>query len=271
MEFDQELIIVRGGGDLATGVVHKLWSMGKKVLVLETEKPAAIRRFVAFSEAIYNGEMVVEGARSIKVEDLVDRKSLDAIWEQDAIPVLIDPEGKSIEKWNPAVVIDAIIAKKNLGTNRSMAPLTIGLGPGFTAGKDVHVVIETMRGPSLGEIITNGQAILNTGIPGKILGVDKERVIHAPADGILHNICKIGDVVKKGDTITYIENSVGNVKVQATIEGVLRGLIREGYEVKNGFKIADIDPRLEMKDCCGNITDKAKTIAESVAIVLGNS
>ncbi len=268
MELQGEVIVVRGGGDIATGVIHKLWSMGKKVLVLETAKPAAIRRLVAFSEAIYNGEMIVEGAKAIKVEEWEDSSEIEAVWDQQAIPIVIDPEGRSIVKWKPTVVIDAIIAKKNLGTRIEMAPLTIGLGPGFEAGKDVHIVIETMRGPSLGEIITNGKAIPNTGVPGKILGVDKDRVIHAPIEGILHNIREIGDLVEKGETIAYIEGDKMQVKIEATINGVLRGLIRDGYQVKKGFKIADIDPRQSEIVFCNKITDKAKTIAKSVEIVL---
>lgn len=268
MEVQQELIIVRGGGDLATGVIHKLWTMGKKLLILETEKPSAIRRLVAFSEAIYSGEMIVEDVKAVKVEDYKNIQSLEMVWKQRGIPIVVDPEGESIDYWKPTVVIDAIIAKRNLGTRIDMAPLTIGLGPGFEAGKDVHVVVETMRGSSLGSVIRSGNALPNTGVPGKIAGVDKERVIHAPSSGILYNVRRIGEVVRQGDIIAYIENDGRREFIKATIDGVLRGLIRNEYPVKKGFKIADIDPRIGEVERCNKITDKAKVIAESVGCVI---
>ncbi|MBQ8734342.1 MAG: EF2563 family selenium-dependent molybdenum hydroxylase system protein, partial [Anaerotignum sp.] len=172
--------------------------------------------------------------------------------------------GKSIEQLKPMVVVDGILAKKNLGTHKEMAPITVALGPGFTAGEDVDAVIETMRGHSLGRVIYEGKAIKNTGIPGMVGGYTKERVIHSPAEGILRNVSEITDTVKQGEIIAVIETKTGNVPVEATIDGLLRGLIRDGYPVTKGFKIADIDPRLDEYENCFTISDKARCIAGGV-------
>ena len=251
---DRNLVIVRGGGDLATGTIIKLYNAGFKVLVLDIEKPSAIRRNVSFCEAMYTGEQTVEGITCHKAETVKDAERMLA---EGKLCILKDPEGDAIYELNPVCVIDAIIAKKNLGTRIDMAPVVIGLGPGFTAGEDVHAVIETMRGHNLGRIIYSGCAVPNTGIPGKIAGFDKERVIHSPADGVMKNIKSITDTVKKDDVIA----KVGDVPVIATLDGILRGLIRDGYPVTKGFKIADIDPRKEQIDNCFTVSDKARCIA----------
>ena len=257
-----DLIVVRGGGDLATGVVHRLWSAGLRVLVLETAHPAAIRRQVSLCEAVYEGETAVEGMRGLRVETLADA---DAVWAQNAVPVLIDPTGACLPQARPAVLVDAIIAKKNLGTTREMAPLTIALGPGFVAGQDVDAVVETKRGHRLGRIIREGSAIPNTGIPGVIGGYGAERVIHAQAAGVFMNVRKIGDLVEKGETIATIRTPEGaEIPVTAQIPGILRGLLRSGYPVTPGFKIADIDPRREELSNCFLISDKSRCIAGSV-------
>ena len=192
------------------------------------------------------------------------------------MPVLVDPEGTCIASLQPKVIVDAILAKRNLGTNRKMAPLTIALGPGFTAGEDVDVVIETKRGHNLGRVIREGCAYPNTGIPGIIGGYGAERVIHAPAAGILKNKSKIGDIVEKDQVIAIIEeigstegkNEKTQVEVTATLSGLLRGLIRDNYSVTKGFKIADIDPRKEELANCFTISDKARCIAGSVLEVI---
>ncbi|MBS6578776.1 MAG: EF2563 family selenium-dependent molybdenum hydroxylase system protein, partial [Clostridiales bacterium] len=199
-----DLIIVRGAGDLATGTIHRLKKSGFRLLVLETDHPAAIRRQVALSEAVYCKSACVEGVEAVRVED--EKQMLDA-WKNEKVPVLVDPKGESIASMQPKVVVDAILAKRNLGTNKNMAPITIALGPGFTAGDDVDVVIETKRGHNLGRVIREGSAYPNTGIPGIIGGYGAERVIHAPADGILKNKSKIGDIVEKGQVIAVIEAS----------------------------------------------------------------
>ena len=240
-----EVILVRGGGDLATGTIHRLWSAGLKVLVLEAERPAAIRRQVSVSEAVYEGEAVV--------------------WCRGDVPVMVDPKGALIPQVRPAVVVDAILAKRNLGTTRDMAPLTIALGPGFTAGEDVDFVVETKRGHRLGRIIREGIAVPNTGVPGVIGGYSAERVVHAAREGIFHELRAIGDVVEPGDVIAEIEAFDGTrTPVTTCIGGILRGLLRDGYPVTMGFKVADIDPRREELENCFLISDKARCIAGSV-------
>lgn len=307
------LIICRGAGDLATGIIHRLHRAGHRVIALETDYPAAIRRQVSFCEAVYDGSAAVEGVTARLVPALNnteiateadaetdaeigteiytetysglndmpaahtasekwDRSVIEAVLEAGEVPLLIDPKGESIALLKPDVVIDAIIAKRNLGTTIDMAPLVIGVGPGFTAGNDVHLVIESMRGHNLARIITNGMAQPNTGVPGNIAGFTSERVIHAPAAGYIHDVRKIGDIVQKGDEIARIypdKGSYGNalseyVPVNATITGIIRGLIREGYYFKEGFKIADIDPRESELTNCFTISDKARSIAGSV-------
>lgn len=257
----KELVIVRGGGDIATGTIYKLVKSGFRVLVLETAAPSAIRRNVAFSEAVYDG--------TAKVEDMTCRmaetyEEAEQIMSRGEPALMIDPEGKCLEHWKPLALVDAILAKKNLGTRRDMAPITIALGPGFTAGEDVDAVIETKRGHQLGRVIREGAAIANTGIPGIIAGVGKDRVIHSPEVGILHNVCHITDTVEKGQTIACLETDHGIVEIPATIDGLLRGLIRDRYPVTKGFKIADIDPRIEEYNNCFTISDKARCIAGGV-------
>lgn len=291
------LIICRGAGDLATGIIHRLHWAGHRVIALETDYPAAIRRQVSFCEAVYDGSAAVEGVTARLVPALADAETdtetysgindtpaahivsekwdssaIEAVLEAGEVPLLIDPKGESIALLKPDVVVDAIIAKKNLGTTIDMAPLVIGVGPGFTAGQDVHLVIESMRGHNLARIITDGMAQPNTGVPGNIAGFTSERVIHAPAAGYIHDVRKIGDIVQKGDEIARIypdkesyDNALSEyVPVNATITGIIRGLIREGYYFRKGFKIADIDPRESEITNCFTISDKARSIAGSV-------
>ena len=291
------LIICRGAGDLATGIIHRLHRAGHRVIALETDYPAAIRRQVSFCEAVYDGSAAVEGVTARLVPALADAETdtetysgindtpaahivsekwdssaIEAVLEAGEVPLLIDPKGESIELLKPDVVVDAIIAKKNLGTTINMAPLVLGVGPGFTAGQDVHLVIESMRGHNLARIITDGMAQPNTGVPGNIAGFTSERVIHAPAAGYIHDVRKIGDIVQKGDEIARIypdkesyDNALSEyVPVNATITGIIRGLIREGYYFRKGFKIADIDPRESELTNCFTISDKARSIAGSV-------
>ena len=273
----KDLIVVRGAGDLATGTIHRLKKAGFRLLVLEAEHPAAIRRQVALSEAVYAGSARVEDVEAVRMDvDLAEKKNrkelleqeMERIWKKDGVPVLVDPAGLSIAALRPAVVVDAILAKKNLGTTKEMAPLVIALGPGFTAGEDVDVVIETKRGHNLGREIRSGSAVPNTGIPGIIGGYGKERVMHAQAEGILRNAASIGDIVEARAVIAEIETENGIVPVEASLSGLLRGLIRDGYPVTKGFKIADIDPRKEELQNCFTISDKARCIAGSVLEVI---
>lgn len=265
------LIICRGGGDLATGIVHRLFRAGFPVLVLETDSPAAIRRQVSFSEAVYDGTATVEGVTAERIAS-ANRASVNHVLEEGRVPLLVDPEGSSIPLLKPDIVVDAIIAKKNLGTAKEMAPLVIGVGPEFTAGEDVDLVVESMRGHNLARIFTTGAALPNTGIPGNIGGFTKERVLHAEAAGYMKNIRQIGDIVEKGEEIARIYEKMTEdgtfsgsyVSVEASISGIIRGLIREGYHFQKGFKIADIDPRESELANCFTISDKARSIGGSV-------
>lgn len=265
------LIICRGGGDLATGIVHRLFRAGFQVLVLETDSPAAIRRQVSFSEAVYDGTATVEGVTAERIAS-ANRASVNHVLEGGRVPLLVDPEGSSIPLLKPDIVVDAIIAKKNLGTAKEMAPLVIGVGPGFTAGEDVDLVVESMRGHNLARIFTTGSALPNTGIPGNIGGFTKERVLHAETAGYMKNIRQIGDIVEKGEEIARIYEKMTEdgtfsgsyVSVEASISGMIRGLIREGYHFQKGFKIADIDPRESELANCFTISDKARSIGGSV-------
>ncbi len=257
----KDLIVVRGGGDLATGTIYKLRKCGFPVLVLETEAPSAIRRNVAFSEAVYQGSQQVEDMTCRLANSLEQARQ----WlDENQLVLLVDPAGEAIARLKPMAVVDAILAKKNLGTHREMAPITVALGPGFTAGVDVDAVVETKRGHNLGRVLWQGTAAPNTGIPGVIAGYGKERVIHSPAEGILRNVCKITDTVRRGQVIAAVETAAGTVPVEATLDGLLRGLIRDGYPVTKGFKIADIDPRVEEYQNCFTISDKARCIAGGV-------
>lgn len=257
MKNADDIVIVRGGGDIASGAIQKLYRSGFKVLVLETETPSAIRRKVAFCEAVYEKEIEIEG---IKARLVANDEEIQDCWDSDIVPVMIDSRGKVIERLKPLAVVDGILAKQNFGTKRSMAPITIALGPGFSAPEDVDIVIETMRGHNLGRIIEEGRASENTGVPGVIAGFGIERVIYSDYSGVITNIEKIGNVVEKGDVIAV----VGDNEIYASISGVLRGIIRDGYKVKKGLKIADIDPRISEKDNCFTISDKARNIGGAV-------
>ena len=257
MKNADDIVIVRGGGDIASGAIQKLYRSGFKVLVLETETPSAIRRKVAFCEAVYEKEIEIEG---IKARLVANDEEIQDCWDSDVLPVMIDSRGKVIERLKPLAVVDGILAKQNFGTKRSMALITIALGPGFSAPEDVDIVIETMRGHNLGRIIEEGRASENTGVPGVIAGFGIERVIYSDYSGVITNIEKIGNVVEKGDVIAV----VGDNEIYASISGVLRGIIRDGYKVKKGLKIADIDPRISEKDNCFTISDKARNIGGAV-------
>lgn len=266
MKKSEPLIIVRGAGDLASGVLAAIHISGFRVLALETSTPTAIRRHVAFSEAVRLGHITVEGieARLIAPED-----ACTAVQRLPYIPIVIDPAGSLIQKLKPAAVIDAIIAKKNCGTHLAMAPLVIALGPGFTAGHDAHIVIETMRGHNLGRFINKGSALPNTGVPGLVGGESSLRVLHAPASGTLHLCCDIGAVVAKDGLLGSIRNEDGTeTPLPAPISGVLRGILPDGFYVKKGLKTADIDPRITECQNCTTISDKARCLGGAVLTAL---
>jgi xanthine dehydrogenase accessory factor len=247
------VILIRGAGEMATGVAHRLASCLFKVCMTETPNPQAVRREVAFSEAIFDSEKEVEGVTAKRVESA---DHISEVWKEGKVPILIDPEAEVKDFLKPDVLIEATLAKKNLGTKITDAPLVIGLGPGFHAGKDVHLVIETNRGHDLGRIIANGEAEPNTGIPSSIAGYTEERVIRAPRAGNFKALKKIGDGVRVNEKVGII----GNTVVRSRIAGVIRGLLRDETEVWKGMKLGDVDPR-GIKAHCHTISDKARTIS----------
>jgi xanthine dehydrogenase accessory factor len=251
------IVVIKGAGEMASAVAWRIYMCNMhKILMLEIDSPLAVRRKVSFCEAVHEGRQTVEGVEAIKVEDF---DSMRRAWARGKIAVAVDSEWKMLDQVHPDVVVDAILAKKNLGTRTGEAELVVGLGPGFTAGEDVHLAIETNRGHNLGRIITCGSAEANTGVPGAVSGLTEQRVLRAPCNGEFHARCSIGKSVKKGDSI----GTVAAKAVEANIEGVLRGLIRSPRVVQRGLKIGDIDPRGNV-DYCYTISDKGRAIAGSV-------
>lgn len=248
-----QLVIVRGGGDVATGTIYRLWKTGFQVLALEAETPLVVRRTVAVAQAIFDGTCSVEGMRAVRIS------SADKFDPSLGVNVLVDPCGDSIKKMRPEIVIDAVIAKRNTGTHKSMAPLVIGLGPGFEAPRDVHAAIETNRGHSLGRVITNGAPEPNTGDPGIVGGYGRERLLRAPADGPIKEFRHLGDSVAKDEIIA----EVAGLPVRANLAGVVRGLIHPSVTVTKGLKIGDVDPRNDPSYCL-TISDKALSVAGGV-------
>lgn len=256
MLFSGVLILVRGGGDLATGVVYRLSKAGFPVVVTELAQPLAIRRAVAIASAVFDGAITIEDLTVRRVESAFEARGLAM---QGTIPVLVDPAGESLRDLRPPVVVDARMAKRNLGTGKDDAPLVITLGPGFSAGDDCHAVIETKRGHRLGRVIWSGSAEPDTGRPGAIQGRESTRVLRAPADGTVDPRAAIGDHIRERDVIAL----VGGEPLVAPFDGVLRGLIHPSVSVTKGMKIGDLDPRGE-RAYCFEISEKALAIGGGV-------
>lgn len=250
------LVVLRGGGDIGSGVAHRLFISGMSVAITEIEKPTTIRRAVSFAEAIYEGEHRLEGVAARKATDM---KEVSKILANREIPVIVDPEADLVEEIKAEVLVDAILAKKNTGTRIDDAQIVIGLGPGFRAGLDVHAVVETNRGHHLGRVLLNGEAQADTGTPGEIAGFTAERVLRAPCGGEFRSLEKIGDHVAKGKVLAF----VGNDPVVSQIDGVLRGCLHDGLEVRDGQKVGDVDPR-GVREYCFTISDKARAIGGGV-------
>ena len=250
------LVVIRGAGDIATGIALRLWRAGMQVVMTDIKQPTAIRRTVCFSQAIVHGEAVVENVTARYAQSAA--QAVEHL-NEGSIPVLDDPEGACILLLHPDAVVDAILAKKNLGTTITAAPVVVGVGPGFTAGGDCHAVVETMRGHTLGRVIYKGSALPNTGIPGLIGGFAGERVLRAPADGVFHQLLEIGAQVKMGD----IAATVNGEPMVCTLDGVLRGILPEGTPVHKGMKAGDIDPRCAVEHCY-SASDKALAVGGGV-------
>jgi xanthine dehydrogenase accessory factor len=256
-----DLVVVRGAGDLATGTIIRLRTAGFRVVALETAEPSSIRRTVSLSEAVYLGSAAVEGVTARLVEGIEKARKVLA---EGSVPVIVDPDCLMIGALSPYAVVDATLAKRNIGLRRGMAPAVIALGPGFEAGGDADAVVETQRGHDLGRVYYKGRAEADTGIPGEIGGKSAERVIKAPVGGSVEARLDIGDLVKAGETVLAIRGQDGVVaEVPSAIDGVVRGLIRPGFQVHAGMKIADVDPRGDPA-LCATVSDKARAIAGGV-------
>ena len=250
------IILIKGGGEMASGIVLRLVRSGFRVCITEIPQPLAVRRGVSFCEAVFEGRKEIEGL----VGKLVSgREEVLRAWENGEVPILIDPECTIRKVLFPDVLVDAILAKRNTGTSQADAPLVIGLGPGFRAGRDVHFVIETNRGHRLGRVVEEGEAEPNTGIPGDVGGHTWERVLRAPAGGWFQGMKKIGDRVTKGEVVAEVEG----VPLKATISGVLRGILHDGLTVELNMKVADVDPRAARESCL-TVSEKARAIAGAV-------
>lgn len=250
------LILVKGAGDLATGTAVRLYRAGFQVVMTDVAQPTAVRRTVAFSQCIYDGQTTVEGITARKAEN---RDQVRDILAAGEIPVLVDPQASILPQLPFMAVVDAILAKKNLGTTISDAPIVLALGPGFTAGVDCHGVIETKRGHDLGRLILEGAAIPNTGVPGDVGGYTTERIIRAPADGPFEPVAQIGQQVNLGDVVA----KVNGIPVTAQLTGIVRGMLPAGIPVTAGMKSGDIDPRCEVRHCF-TVSDKARAIGGGV-------
>ena len=249
-------VLVRGGGEMASGIAHRLHQCHMKVLITEVEKPTAVRRTVAFAEAVYEGSQTIEGVRAVRVLSAEEAKR---VFDHGHVPLMIDPEANVRNILRPTVVVDAIMAKTNSHSRISDAPLVVGVGPGFIAGVNVHAVVESNRGYNLGRVIWSGEAERDTGLPAPVGGHTEARVLRAPRDGRFKALREIGDVVEVGAKVAEIDGE----PIRAQIQGVVRGMLKDGIEIQQGTKAGDIDPRGE-REYCYVISDKARAIAGGV-------
>ncbi len=254
----ESLVVLKGGGDLATGVAHRLRRAGFPVVITEIENPTMVRRSVSFAECLYAGEWSVEGVTAVRAEGATTQEKAAqarAAIKAGLVPVMVDPEAAVVPHVRPAALVDAILAKRNTGTRITDADAVVGLGPGFTAGVDCHAVVETARGHDLGRVILDGAATPNTGVPGPIGGYTTERLLRAPQAGVFTSVAKIGDRVRVGDVVARVDGE----SVTSCIDGVVRGMLRDGIEVCAGFKLGDVDPRAEPVHCT-TISDKSRAV-----------
>ncbi|MBI4488433.1 MAG: EF2563 family selenium-dependent molybdenum hydroxylase system protein [Deltaproteobacteria bacterium] len=249
-------VLVRGGGEMASAIACRLHHCHMRVFITEVAVPTTVRRMVAFAEAVYEGSHSIEGVQAVRVSSVEEGYK---VWEKGGIPVLVDPQARVREVLHPVVIVDAIMAKKNSGTDKSHAPLVIGVGPGFTVGTNVHAVVETNRGHNLGRVLWQGQAEQDTGVPAPVSGYTNERVLRVPHKGLFKALYSIGDPMEPGKVVAQVDG----YPIQAQIKGVLRGLLKDGISVEAGMKAGDIDPRGE-REYCYLISDKARAIAGGV-------
>ncbi|MDR0889323.1 MAG: EF2563 family selenium-dependent molybdenum hydroxylase system protein [Oscillospiraceae bacterium] len=250
------LVLIRGAGDIASGIALRLHRAHAQIIMTDLERPTAIRRSVCFSQAIVHGSAAVEG---ISAKAAHNSEEALQIARRGEIAVLADPQCACLPALQPAVLVDAILAKRNLGTKLPDAPCVIGVGPGFTAGVDCHAAVETMRGHFLGRVITSGSPLPNSGVPGNIGGFTDERILRAPADGVFRSCLDIGAMVQPGD----IAGEVAGIPMRCRIGGVLRGILADGTPVHKGMKSGDVDPRGDLR-YCHTVSDKALAVGGAV-------
>lgn len=254
-------VLIKGAGDLASGIACRLKQCGMSIVMTDLAVPTAVRRTVAFSRAVYEGRAEIEGSQALLCRNY---EEVETALAGGKIAVVVDPEAMIRKEWKPDAIVDAIIAKKNLGTGMEDAPIVIGVGPGFVAGQDCHCVVETKRGHYLGRCIYEGSAIANTGIPGNIGGYTKERILRAPCQGVFHPTLDIGAVVEAGDICGYVTDADGKeVPMRSLISGVVRGLLQDGVLVTADLKSGDVDPRCQPEHC-NTVSDKARAIGGGV-------
>jgi xanthine dehydrogenase accessory factor len=253
------IVLMRGGGDLASGVALRLYRAGLRVVVTELAQPLAVRRLVSFGEAIYAGEIAIEGVTGRRVADASDTLRVLQVFAKGQIPVLVDPQADSVKSLHPTVLVDARMTKRPAELIPTPVNLIIGLGPGFVVGENCHAVVETLRGHSLGRVYWQGSAAADTGLPDPVREQSSERVLRAPADGVLEARAEIGEHVEAGQPVAEVAGQA----VVAPFAGVLRGLLHEGIQVKTGVKIGDVDPR-DDTSYCRLVSDKALAVAGGV-------
>jgi xanthine dehydrogenase accessory factor len=250
------LVWIKGGGDLGTGVAHRLHRAGLRVAISELPQPLVVRRSVAFASALYEGQMTLEG---VEARSATDRGEAERLLAQGMVPVLADPTGAQVKLLRPDIAVDARMTKHNVDTTLHDASVVIGLGPGFVVGEDVHAVIETMRGHDLGRLILRGCAEPDTRVPGPVKGYDRQRLLRAPCAGIFQSRLRIGDPVPPGEVVAEVDGQ----PVVAMMSGVVRGLLHDGLAVQQGLKVGDIDPR-SIVEHCFSISDKARAVGGGV-------
>ncbi len=252
----RDIVAIRGAGEVGTAIAHKMQRSGFKVFIIENDTPISIRRTVAYAQAVFQGEMTVQGIKGIKVNDA---EEIMEAWEKKEIPVIVDSECNILREIPVDVLVDAIMARKNIGTTRDMAAITIATGPGFTAGEDVDIVIETRKGHDLGRLIFEGSAEPETEIPGESEGVDNNKVINTPVEGIIKTYNDIGDMVKKGQVVAEINHH----KILALTSGIVRGIIQNGSSVWKGLKVVEIDSEVSPEQCY-RLSQRSRDIAGGV-------
>src|SRR5258707_1149356 len=257
---DGILVALKGAGDLATGVMHRLSRAGFAVMATELPQPTVLRRTIAFAEAVMLGQMAVEGLTAVRASSA---EEIQEALARGFVPIVVDPDGTMLSQMQPRVLVEATLSKYNSGISPGDAPIVIALGPGYEAGKDGNAAFDTNRGPNLGRVYLQGCAEPDTGVPGTIGGYGIERILRAPCAGTLYGLRQIGDQVQEGETVAVVNADDSSMPITAAISGILRGLVRDGLPVSTGMKVGDVDPRA-IREHCFTISDKSRAVGGGV-------